>query len=313
MIVDLGVALRVEVDILRIARQAVSGFAEFDAGVVQQFQQRGQLVVERRQLAKFGVCPAECTAQREFAVAIEQFDHAGGAFGQTAGVGEALVVRLEFVQFGGRQRPFFQFADFVPQQFDALVTVVATAEFAHARAQFAPLHGTVAYLRQQLVVTGVGIQQGQLVRPRQQRLMLVLAVDLDQQRGQFAKLAGVRGAAIDPCLGAALGTNHPAQLTAAVLVQFLALQPVAGLGQVGQIELGSQFRAIAAGTHHATVGAGAGQQHQRIDQQRLAGAGLAADHGKSRAERDLGFFDNGEMTDVERSKHGGGQCGVGRL
>ena len=72
------------------------------------------------------------------------------------------------------------------QQFDAVIAVFTAAEAAHARTQFAPLRGPVAHLRQQCVVAGVGIEQCHLVIARKQRLMLVLAVDLDQQLRNLA-------------------------------------------------------------------------------------------------------------------------------
>ncbi len=77
-----------------------------------------------------------------------------------------------------------------------------------------------------------------------------------------------------------------------------------GFRKTGEIEFRGQFGAVAAGAHHAAVGAGTGQQHQRVDQQGLARAGLATDHGQARAKGDLGFFDDGELTDVERGEHG---------
>jgi hypothetical protein len=55
---------------------------------------------------------------------------------------------------------------------------------------------------------------------------------------------------------------------------------------------------------NSAVGAGARQQHQGVDEQGLAGASLAADHGEPWPEGNLGFFDDGELTDVERGEHG---------
>ena len=82
-------------------------------------------------------------------------------------------------------------------------------------------------------------------------------------------------------------------------------QPGAGRGQGGQVELGRQLGAVAAGAHQRAVGARAGQQHQRIDQQRLAGTGLAGDHGHAGTETDLGFLDHGEIAHVQRTEHAG--------
>ena len=134
--------------------------------------------------------------------------------------------------------------------------------------------------------------------------MFVLAMDFHQQRRQLAKLARVGRAPVDPCLGAALGADDPAQLALAIFVQLLARQPLARFRQFGEVKLCCEVGPIAAGTHHAAVGTCAGQQHERVDQQRLARARFAADHSQARAESDLGSLDDRKMTNVKRSEHG---------
>jgi hypothetical protein len=205
---------------------------------------------------------------------------------------------------GGGQRPFVQFGQFVPQQFQAMFAIVAASQFADACAELTPLLGQVSHLRDARFVFGVGVEQVQLMAAFQQRLVFVLAVDFHQQRGQFAHLADGGRAAVDPGARAAFGANHAAQLAGTVFVQFLAREPVARFGQVGQIELCRQLRAIAAGAHDAAVGACAGQQHQSVHQQGLAGAGFPADDGQPGTERKIGFFDDGEMADVKGGEHG---------
>ncbi len=101
----------------------------------------------------------------------------------------------------------------------------------------------------------------------------------------------------------ALGTDHSAQLASAILVQFFLLEPIARLGQILQIELRHQLGAVATGPDDVAIGAGASQQHQRIDQQGLARARLAADHGQPGAKGDIGFFDDGKVADVEGGQH----------
>ena len=70
---------------------------------------------------------------------------------------------------------------------------------------------------------------------------------------------------------------------ALVVVEFVVAQPGGGRGIV-EVEFGGQFGALGAMAHHAAVGAQAGEEAQRIDQQRLAGAGFAGNHGHARAE-----------------------------
>jgi len=313
LLVERGVAGRIEVDVLRIAAQAVGGFAQLDTGVVEQLQPGCQPVVQGRELAQLGMRSTQCPAQGELALAIEQFHHAGAAFRQAVGVGQALVVGLQFGQFGGWQRPLLQFRQFMAQQLQPKFAILAATELVHALVQLAPLLRLAAHLGDQVIVARISVEQGQLMGPREQRLVFMLAVDLDQQGGQLSELARVGGAAVDPGAGAAFGTQHSPQLAVAVFVEFLPAQPCLRVGQSGQIELRGQLGAVAVRADHAAVGACAGQQHQRVDQQRLAGAGLAADHGQAGAERHLGGLDDGKMADIERSEHGQFGIGMGEL
>src|SRR3546814_1668232 len=62
---------------------------------------------------------------------------------------------------------------------------------------------------------------------------------------------------------------------------------------------------------HAAVRALAGQEAQRVDQQRLAGAGFAGNDGQAGAEFEFGRRDDGEITDGEVGKHACGLCSEG--
>ena len=150
------------------------------------------------------------------------------------------------------------------------------------------------------------IEQGELLATLQQGLVLVLAMDLEQARGERAQLADSDRAAIDPRARTAFAADHPAQLAGTVLVEFLGNEPFAQVRVQRQVERGSEFGAFATVAHHRRLGAAAGEQQQGIDQQRLAGAGLAGDHGHARAECDLGLADDREILDVETFQHAGG-------
>lgn len=133
----------------------------------------------------------------------------------------------------------------------------------------------MAHLAALVLVAGIGIQQGQLRRARQQRLLFMLAVDLHQQRGQVAQLCQRHRAAIDPGPRAAVGADHAAQLALVLVVQLVVGQPLAGGLQLLQRELGGKLGACGTMADHAAVSAQAGQEAQCVDHQRLAGASLA--------------------------------------
>ena len=103
----------------------------------------------------------------------------------------------------------------------------------------------------------------------------MLSVDLHQQRGQVAQLRQGHRAAVDPGPRTAIGADDPAQLALLLVVQLVVGQPLACSLQLLQRKLGRKLGARGAVADHAAVGAQAGQEAQRVDHQRLAGAGLA--------------------------------------
>ena len=167
LLVERGIGGGVEVDVLGVAPQAIGGFAQLDTGVVQQLQPGHQPVVQGGELAQFGVRAAKRATQCELAFAIEQLHHSGAAFGQTIGVGQALVLGLEFGQLGGWQRPLLQLRQLMTQQFQPKFAILAATELVHALSQLAPLLGLATHLRDQFIVPCVSIQQGQLMSPRE--------------------------------------------------------------------------------------------------------------------------------------------------
>lgn len=73
---------------------------------------------------------------------------------------------------------------------------------------------------------------------------------------------------------------------------------------VVEAELGVEFGALGTVADHAAVGPEPGQEAQGVDDQRLAGAGLARDHGHARAELQFGGRDDGEVAEGQAPEHG---------
>ena len=78
---------------------------------------------------------------------------------------------------------------------------------------------------------------------------------------------------------------------------------ILGPGGVGQAEPGCQLGPFGAVPDHAGIGAGAGQGQQGIDQQRLAGAGFAGNHGQAVVELQFDRADHGEILEGEVLEH----------
>ena len=148
-------------------------------------------------------------------------------------------------------------------------------------------------------MAAVRIEHRELAGSFQQRLVLVLAVDFDQQFGQRLQLCQCRRAAIDPGARVAFAADHTAQLAIGAVIELLGFEPSLRGGRIAEGKFRAQFRTLAAMAHDAGVRALPRQQQQGIEQDRLARAGLAGDDGEACAERDLCFADDGEVLDVE--------------
>jgi hypothetical protein len=129
------------------------------------------------------------------------------------------------------------------------------------------------------IEAGIAIEQVAHGRGPGQALPGVLAVDVDQLLAQLAQLRGGGGAAVDPGAALALAVDAAAKQQAVAGVEAGFLQPRHQRRR--QVEFGADLGPGRAFAHHAGVGARAQCQLQRVDQDRLAGAGFAGQHGKA--------------------------------
>jgi hypothetical protein len=155
-----------------------------------------------------------------------------------------------------------------------------------------------------LAATGLVVQQHTLRIKFQQRLMRMLAMDVDQQITQLAQLRSRRRHAVDVGLGAPGIVDHAAQQRPALVRHQVVLGQPHG-GRFGNGKVGRDVGAGRAFTHHAGVAAPAQRQLQRVDQDRLAGAGLSRKDGKTRGKLELDRVDNDEIANGERTQHKG--------
>ena len=238
------------------------------------------------------------------AVATQAFQRGVAGLDQLRAVGLAPV---RGDQVGDRlrlQRLALQFAELVAEEIDAVGHVAGGVEQVALAQQQRPGARRLRDRGQLRLVAAEGVEEGQLAAARQQRLVLVLAVDLHQQRGQRAQLRQRGRAAVDPGARAAVGAQGAPQLAAAAIVELLLAQPGQRRGRAVERELGVQLGALGAVADHAAVGAQPGQEAQRVDDQRLAGAGFAGHDGEPRPELELGGGDDGEILDRQTLEHG---------
>jgi len=85
--------------------------------------------------------------------------------------------------------------------------------------------------------------------------------------------------------------------------QFLFGEPRENVGQLIAIERRGELRALGAGPQLALLEAIAEQQRQRIEQDRLAGAGFAGEHGEAAVELELERIDDDKVADRQQAQH----------
>ena len=145
---------------------------------------------------------------------------------------------------------------------------------------------------------GKGIEDLPLRFSVQQRLGLMLSVEIDQERAELGEDGGGGGAAIHPGAGAALGGDLAPHHHAAILdIESQLLDPPAG-GRVDSLEGALNHRLGGARAHAAAGRALPQQQGESVDQHRLPCPGLAGEHVKpAELKGDIG--DGSEISDQE--------------
>ena len=153
--------------------------------------------------------------------------------------------------------------------------------------------------------SGIGIEQRALRRRAQQRLVFVLAVNIDQMLARLAQLRERHGAAVDERARAAAAVDHaPHQTRAIVTRKFVVGEPGLQRLERSGLELGADLAFLGALPHDARVAALAEHHRQRVDQDRFAGAGFAGEHREAGRELEIHPVDDHEIANVQRAQHG---------
>ena len=132
-----------------------------------------------------------------------------------------------------------------------------------------------------LLQPGEGIERGAMGRHVQEAVLLHLALDLDQRVAEPAQQRHRYRLVVDEGAAAAVGADQAAQGQHVLVVERLLGQHGAGRMVPGQVERGRHRGLVGAPPHRSRFGAGAQRQAERIDQDRLAGAGLAGERAQS--------------------------------
>jgi hypothetical protein len=140
----------------------------------------------------------------------------------------------------------------------------------------------------------------------QQRLVFVLAVDVDEHFTERFQLGERRALAVDVGTRATVARQHAAQDAQVVLLgEVVFAQPAQRFGVVAERESGVDVGTFGARADRLRIGAVAKRQAERVEHDRLARAGFAGDRGHACVQVDVELFDEGEILDGQLDQHAG--------
>ena len=158
---------------------------------------------------------------------------------------------------------------------------------------------------------GEGVEDGELVGGFQEVLVVVLAVDVDEQVGGAAHHRGGGGLAVDRERGPAGGEEltRDEHLVAGRDGLVEGVGERRGEGGVVGLEHAGDAGLVGTRPEHVVGFAQADQRLEGTDDQRLARAGLAGEDVEARLELDGGVFDDRQVGDVQFAEHPCGSVG----
>src|SRR5437588_11690085 len=153
---------------------------------------------------------------------------------------------------------------------------------------------------------GVEVENVALCVRLEQRLRLVLPVQVDQQRAELREGAHRARAAVHPGAGSPFPADLPFQYQSTVV----RLHPQGGKGRQkageggrGEFEGALDHGLLSTGTDDVARGALAQQQGQGVHQHRLARTGFAGEDVQARSKREGDVGDDGEVADPQLRQH----------
>ena len=160
-----------------------------------------------------------------------------------------------------------------------------------------------------LVTKGVkpaeGVQRLQLRSRRQQRLLFVLPVHIDQRAAQFFQKMNRAEVAVQigPIASRARDDPPNENIPVAGARKAFALKEMENGMIGGQMKGCFEIGFIGLGTDLIDGGAASDQERDRIDEERFAGPGFTGEHDETGAERDSQLLDDAEIRDAQLGQH----------
>ena len=160
---------------------------------------------------------------------------------------------------------------------------------------------------------GVGFERAKSVEQAavgggvDQSALVVLAVDLDQRGAKFLHHLHAHRLVVDEGARPPVGKLHAAQNELVLGRNIVGFQQSARRMLGCDLEHGGHLALLGPLADQGLVAAGAERQRKGIEQDRLAGAGLAGEHGEPVGEIDVEPVDQDDVADGQTGKHGPGE------
>ncbi len=242
-------------------------------------------------------------------VAGEQCLQLRGAFREPTQARDALAFLDERVAFAVPGVEGAEFRRVMPQQVEAGFAVLqALFERGTLLIERAPFFVGGAHGGHVRFELAAAVDGGALVAAPRQRLEFELPVHVDEQFAERAQRLHRDDLAVEVGATAAVRADDAAQLAFAFVLDRLLREP-RERGAIARHGKGrAHFGAFGAVTHGPAVRAPAHGEQQRIDEDRLARAGLAGERGEAAGELQFDGLDDREVADLQVGQHGGAQA-----
>ncbi len=223
--------------------------------------------------------------------------------GQAAATGDAFALEQQLLDFGEGSALGPQFPELVAQQVEPRLAIVG------GRLQGLQFASAVAVARvdcsdcaRHFFGAGMPIEHFALCVALYEMLEFLLAVNFEQQIGEFAQRLHRHELAVDVGPRAAVRADDAAQENLAIVVDRLRLEPGRG-GRGKPREGGGCLGALRAASHDVGAGAAAREHRQGIDDDRFAGTRLSGQCREPGAELQIGAFDNDKIAQLQQRQH----------
>ena len=290
---------------IQLFGERIAGLTQVHGALFEQFGGFAVVVVDGGEVFGFALGLAQGALQVVLAVA-QLVGEFAAAREDLVGAGKQALAGSEFVKFAVLGRDLFDFVELVGEQGEAFFVVRARVLPGFVLFfEVLPVAVGVSAGGEQFAVVGVAVEAAALFVVFQERLVVVLAVDVDQGGGEGFEFAAGHALVVHPGFAAAVAQGAADVDLAGVVRVVEAVFGKRLLVCAAQFaEGGADGGACLAVADAAGVGAFAEDEAEGVDENGFARAGFAGQDVVAGTEGDFAVFDDGDLVDGELFEHG---------